>query len=138
MYIYVYIQIYIYVFIHMIISFKPIASEGRIGLGLSSPKLTKSLLSINHFHIDGNCLFKISSIILTSSLGRKYNYHLHTNRSQLLIVIGKIFLHIIENRVLQEWRLVIHLALMFQPQKKTLRQTKNLCSRDRNQSISGN
>ena len=103
MYIYAYnICIYICIFIYMIISFKPIASEDRIGLGLSSPKWTKSLLSINHFHIDENCLFKICSIILTLSLGRKYNYHLHTNRSQPLIVIGKFFLHIIENRVLQK------------------------------------
>ena len=86
----------------MIIFFKPIASEDRIGLGLSSPKSTKSLLSINHFYIDENCLFKICSIILTLSFGRKYNYRLHTNRSQPLIVIGKFFLPIIENGVLQE------------------------------------
>ena len=86
----------------ILIYLKHLVFEKRLDLVLSSPKWSDSLLSINHWHSNENSLFKIFSIFEHLHLVRKYKCHLHTNLSQLLIMIGEDYLQIIEKEVVEE------------------------------------
>ena len=103
---------------YILISLKRLVFEKRMDLVLSPPKWIDSLLATNRWHSDENSLFKTFSIFWRPHVGRKYSCHLDTNRSLHLIMIGEDHLYLIEKGAAQEQSLVVHHALMFQPQKK--------------------
>ena len=117
------------------ISLIPLVFENRMDLVLSSPKWIDSLLSMNHWHNDENFLFKTSPFFYCPHVGCKYRRHLHTNRSLRLIIIGEDYLHIIEKGAVQEYSLMVHRTLMFQPHKKHQYNPKTFCLKEMTQII---
>ena len=61
-----------------------------------------------------------------SYVARKYKCHLHTNRSQLMIMIEEDHLHIIEKGAVQEKYLLAHRTLMFHPRRKYCQYKPNI------------
>ena len=97
-------------------------------LVLSFPKLIDSLLSMNHWCSDKNSLCKAFSTVFNAFLlveNTNFICIQNTNRSQLLIMIGKDNLHITEKGAVQELNLVVHHTLTFQPQKKIINTNQN-------------